>query len=331
MTKKPLAIYVRSLAMPGLIPGLIPGLVFGLVLCVLAHPGWAQDGPTGDLTVASDLGARLAMKVLLSSEDALSAGRFEFGDSRVVDTQIETQQIGVRWRLGEHRSRPFVGVFAGLWADEDSFTGPTLRFESEFESLTVGIEAGADLLLGDATRRAGWFLEPRAALGYSWAEQDDELEIFDFAPMSTRFTAEAEAWTALASAGVGRRWERPDRWRTEAMLSLWWLHTEPGSVDEPFADRSHTSEHLRLQLSAIFPLSARLAGHPLELATGLVHTELDDDVGQFFRSDRLTEASVALLARVGDEHLPVGAVGLAVRYFDAEAFDGWTLGITVSD
>lgn len=308
-------------------------LVLLLAVYALAFPAGvaAQDEPTGDLTISTDLGSRLAMKVLLSSEDALSAGRFEFSGSPVIDTQVETQQIGVRWRLGEHRFRPFVGVFGGRWSDEDSFTGQTLRFESEVESVTLGVEAGANVLLGGATKHRGWFLEPRAALGFSWTEQDDRLEISDFAPTSTRFTAEAEAWTALASAGIGRRWERLDRWRTEAMVSLWWLHTEPGSVDQAFSDRSHTSEHLRLHLSAVLPLSARLVGHPLELATGLVHTELDDEVGHFFRSDRLTEASVALLARVGDERLPVDAVGLAVRYFDAESFDGWTLGITVSD
>lgn len=306
-------------------------LPLALLSLPLAWPATAQDEPTDELTTPTDLGPRLAMKVLLSSEDALSAGRFEVGGSPVIDTQIETQQIGIRLRLGDHPWRPFVGVFGSRWADKDSFTGQTLRFESEVTSVTVGVEAGADVLLAGATRDRGWFLEPRAAVGYSWTEQDDRLEIFDFAPTSTRFAAEAEAWSALVSAGIGRRWQRPDRWRTEAQVSLWWLHTEPGSVDDLFSDRSHTSEHMRLHLSAIFPLSARLAGHGLELATGLVHTELDDDVGNFFRSDRLTEASVGLLARVGDERLPVNAVGLAVRFFDAAGFDGWTVGITVSD
>lgn len=91
------------------------------------------------------------------------------------------------------------------------------------------------------------------------------------------------------------------------------------------------SAHLRLHAAALFPLAASLAGHPLELGATLTHTEVDSEIGDPLGIERLDEASLSLLMRVGDERLPVGAVGLALRYFDADSFDGWTFGITVSD
>jgi hypothetical protein len=202
--------------------------------------------------------------------------------------------------------------------------------------VTVGVEAGADVLLGDAEARRGWFFEPRVALAYSWVEQsarygEDRLETAGQGVAISSFRADAEAYTALGSVGIGRRWQRPDRWHAEASLALWVLHSEPTQTDDAFSDQGTTTEHLRLNLRAVFPLSASLAGHPLEFATGLVHTEFDDDVAALVASDRMTELSIGLLARVGDDRLPVSAAGLVLRYVTADSFDGWTLGITVSD
>lgn len=276
----------------------------------------------------ADLGSRLAMKVLLSSEDALSASRYEL-DSGI---DAEAQQVGVRLRVGDHSSRPFVGAFAGRYGEDESLglDGLDADFESEFEAVTVGVEAGADVLLAGADSDRGWFLEPRVAVGYSWAERTYRLQFRD-SRSTVSDESDAEAWTGLASVGIGRRWRRPSGWRTEIGLSLWWLHSEPNSVGVLFEDHTSTTEHLRLHFSATFPLRAELAGGGLELATGLVHTELDNALAALYDSDRMTEVSVALLARFGDERLPVDAAGFAIRYLTAESFEGWTMGITVSD
>ncbi|MDA8021050.1 MAG: autotransporter outer membrane beta-barrel domain-containing protein [Thermoanaerobaculia bacterium] len=290
-------------------------------LWMLASCVAAQEG----LRDTTELGSVLGLKVLLSSEDVVSASRYE-SDS---EFDFETQQLGLRWRLGDHRWLPFLGVFAGRYVDDLS----TASTATTFEAVTGGVEAGAEVLLAGANHRSGWFLEPRAAVGTSWIERRETVR-FDGEEGPAGVdgsTADARALTMLASLGLGRRWESPGRWRLEGLTSLWWLRTDPHSVDAPLIDRHQTSTHLRLQLSVVLPLTATFSGRALELAAGLVHTELDDDFAEHLAVDRMTEASLSLLTRFRDGAFPVGAFGLAVRYLDADSFDGWTLGVTVSD
>lgn len=124
------------------------------VLCAL--PALGQPFQSG-----SELSSRLTLKVLLSSEDALSAGRFDGAGIDSANVDFETRQLGVRWRLGDSAARPFVGAFAGRY--EEELRGQ--RGIRPFDATTVGVEAGADVPLGKSSHDAGWFFEPRAALG----------------------------------------------------------------------------------------------------------------------------------------------------------------------
>ncbi len=294
---------------------------------VAAAPAAAQfDDPEAGRII----GRAIAAGVALATDDFASSGSFNVDDD--ANSSFRVQQMG--WRHGfESSSRwePFLGGRVGrVLVDQELDLGGTDRAPLDLDVWGLAIEGGTRVRFG-----SGWFSEIRGEVSYSFVENRLEYpspELAEtLAPLldGVLFNWEAEAVTLEAGLGIG--WERhSDRGvRTTLEAELTRLRTDPRATDHPVQDVTVETHFERLLASFEIPLGIEAFGRPLRLDTRLRHTFLGDDLAQPLDSNGFTDLNLALLALWPEtSRLPVPGIGLAVTYTTAEAFEGWSAGVT---
>lgn len=284
------------------------------------------------------LGRSISLGAALSSDEALSWATYDLGEGAALDGELERQQVAFRRGLGGESTSAFWGLFAVRGDEERSlrvagvFPVPPTRFGLETTSL--GAETGARFGLGDAARSDpgdGWFWSPRAAASYTFADLERRVG------RGSSVESDAEALTVFGSAAVGHRWplalENGDghvELAAEAIL----LHSTVLSADDGFPDDDLFTAHGRLRFAGLWPTGGEIFGAALEVGLRARLTLLDDDLdtrGSLgYAADRHADVGLRLMARPDEGAFPVGALGLALRYVDADGLDGWSVGVAVS-
>lgn len=310
------------------------------VISCIAAALFAAAAPLAAQSAADDafLGRSIALGAVLSADEALSWAEYDLVDRPGLDGELERQQVAFRRTVGG-ASKAFWGVFAARGDESRRLRVPGgvtpggLRPGASLalETLSLGAETGARFGLGDGTSDGGWFWSPRAAASFTSAD-------LDLRPTAgARLDAGAEALTVFGSAAVGHRWPlalATGNGRVELAAEALLLHTSVLSADDGFPDDDLFTTHGRLRFAGLWPTGGEVFGARLEIGLRARLTLLDDDLGAGgplgYAADRHADVDLRLMARPDEGRLPVGALGLALRWVDADGLDGWSVGVAVS-
>jgi len=297
------------------------------VWLVAAAPAAAQfeDPDAGRI-----IGRAIAAGVALSTDDFASSGSFDVDDD--ANSAFRVRQLGWRHRFkSSSRWEPFLGGRVGqVLVEQELDLGGTDRAPLDFDVWGLAIEGGARVRFG-----SGWFSEIRGEVSYSFAENRLQYPDADLAEIlgplidGVLFNWEAEAVTLEAGLGIG--WERTSNRgvRTTLEAELTRLRTDPVATDHPIQNVTVGTHFERLLASFEIPLRGKAFGRPLRLDPRLRHTFLGDDLADPLDSSGFTDLRLALVALWPEtSRLPIPGIGLAVTYTTADAFEGWSIGVS---
>lgn len=287
----------------------------------------AQEEPR---EVGQIIGRAIAAGVVLATDEFAAAGRYEVDDD--ADSSFRVRQLGHRHRFERAgRWRPFVGATLGqVLVQQKIDLGNGSRSDSEFDVWGLAVNGGARVVLSD-----GWYGELRGVASYSFAESDlryPDAETADLlGPLidGVLFNWEAEAVTL--EAGIDLGWERRSARGTTTRLhgGTTWLRTDPVSTDDPVQDVTVESHFERLQVGLEIPLGTTLFDLPLRFDPRVRHTFLSNDLARPLDSDSFTDVKIVLLALLPEgSRWRISGLGLAVTYTTADAFEGWSVGLS---
>lgn len=304
----------------------LPGLVAGLwLLAAVPAVGQLEDSEAGRI-----IGQAIAAGVVLATDDFASAGSYEVDDE--ADSTFQVHQLGGRRRFAaQGQWQPFIGGRIGqVLIDQHLDLGLGQGAPLDFDVWGLAVEGGARRHLA-----GGWFGEVRGAATYSFAR--NRLRYPDAATAAllgpildgVLFNWDAEALSLEASALLG--WERrsPRGVSTHLAAELTRLRTDPAKTDHPVQDVTVTTHFERLAAGVGLPLGISFFGGELSLEARARHTFVGDDLAQPLDSGGFTDLRLALLAPVARGRLaPLRAIGVAVTHTTADAFEGWSMGVT---
>jgi hypothetical protein len=277
------------------------------------------------------IGQAIAAGVTLATDDFAAVGRYDVSDE--ADSSFRVRQLGGRHRFKTTgRWQPFVGGRLGhVRLNQNLDLGGSSRSALEFDVWGLAIEGGAR-----ARFDGGWFGEFWGETSYSFVENrlryvDSELAV-TLGPLldGVFFNWEAEAMTFEAGLGLG--WEHTSESGVRSTISagLTRLRTDPVDTEHPIQDVTVESGFERLLADFEIPVNIKNLGRPWRLDARLRHTFLDDDLADPLDSHNFTDLRLALLALWPEtSRLPIDGLGIAVTYTTADAFDGWSVGLTI--
>jgi hypothetical protein len=307
------------------------GTVFACLWLAMTAPAVAQPASPEPGRI---IGQAIAAGVTLAADDFAAAGIYDVDDE--ADSTFRVHHLGGRHRLEpKGRWEPFVGFRVGqVRLRQELDLGGSGRSPLDFDVRGVAIEGGALVRLG-ARLGAGWFGKLRGETTYSFIDNqlryaDSELAaILGPAFDGVLFNWEAEALTLEAGLGLG--WERTSAHGVKTTLEaeLIRLQTDPLSTEDPVQDLTVETGFERLAASFEVPLQAEIRQRPLRLDARLRHTFLDGDLAEPLDSDTFTDLTLSLITLWPESsRLPIGGLGLGFTYTTADAFDGWSVGLS---
>jgi hypothetical protein len=298
-------------------------LYFVFAIPVVAQPADPDPGRV--------IGQAIAAGVTLATDDFAAAGRYEVSDE--ADSSFRVRRLGGRHRFkGTSRWEPFVGASLGqVLLKQRLDLGGSSRSLLDFDVQGLAIEGGATARLGD-----GWFGELRGETSYSFV--DNRLQYADSSLAATLgpvldgvlFNWEAKALTVEAGLKLG--WEQTSERGVKTTLAagLTRLRTDPVETDNPIQDVTVDTGFERLLAGFEIPLHLQTFSRPWRLDTRLRHTFLDNELAQPLDSDAFTDLRLALLALWPEtSRLPIEGIGIGFTYTTADAFEGWSVGLTL--
>jgi hypothetical protein len=301
-----------------------------LTLGAAAAPAAAQ---TDDPEAGRIIGRAIAAGTLLATDDLASGGRYTVDDD--ADTEFRIRQLG-----GDHRFEragrfePFIGVTIGqVLVDQKIDLGDAGRADSDFEIWGIAVRGG-----GRFRFASGWFAVVRAQVSYDFAESrlrypdPETAEILGPLIDGVLFNWQAEAVTLEGGVGLGWEHRTAGGVRTLLQAATTHLRTDPVKTDHPVQDVTTDSRYERLLAAFQIPLGVSISDRPLRLDPRLRHTFLDDELADPLDSNSFTDLRLALLAEWPEtSRWPISGLGLAVSYTTADAFEGWSVGVTLGD